>query len=107
VVHEVANCKLRVLRPAGGYADRLRAYKIYVDDNLVGTISRNSVLEVEIPSGDHVMRATIDYGRSESLKITAALSEIIEIEVSNHWGTILSLWAITFGFGSYLSLRRL
>ena len=106
-MHEVVNCKLRVLRPGGGYADRLRAYKIYVDDNLAGTIRRNSVLEVEIPSGDHVVRATIDYGRSAPLKITAASSEIIEIEVSNHWGTILILWAITFGFDSYLSLRRL
>jgi hypothetical protein len=30
-----------------------------------------------------------------------------EIEVSNYWGALLGLWAVTFGYRSYLLLKQL
>ena len=99
-------CKLRVHRPNQHYADRMRQYAIFVDDILAGKISRGSVLELDISSGEHIVGAKIDWGRARPLTVNAAPGQVIEIEVANRWGALRSLWAITFGSGSYLSLQQ-
>jgi len=98
--------KLRIIRRSG-YADSLRSYKIIVNGSKVGTIARDSVLDVEVPSGPLRIEARIDWGRSRPLLIDAAPDQRIDIEVANHWGALLALWAVTFGLGSYLILTRL
>src|ERR1700692_1975903 len=100
-----ATCKLKVVR-GGGYADAIRSYKIFVNKEKVGTIARNSVLNLEVPSGPLTVEARVDWGRSRPLTIAATPDQRIEIEVSNHWGALLGLWAITFGYRSYLTLKQ-
>ena len=99
------SCKLKVVR-RGGYADALRSYKIFVNKEQVGTIDRNSVLNLEAPSGPLTIEARLDWGRSRPLTIMTAPDQRIEIEVSNHWGALLGLWAVTFGYRSYLTLKQ-
>ncbi len=96
---------LRLVRSAQ-FADWLRSYKIFVNDKEVGALARNSVLDVEAPSGPLTIQARIDWGTSAPLKIEAAPNQKIEIEVSNHWGAWLALWAVTFGARSYLTLKQ-
>lgn len=97
---------LRLTRSAQ-FADLLRSYKIFVNDREVGALARGSVLEVEVPSGPLTIQARIDWGRSEPLVVEAAPKQRIEIQVSNHWGAWLALWAVTFGARSYLELKQL
>ena len=101
-----ATCKLRLVR-GSRYADWLRRYKIYINGAQVGTIARNSVLDLEVPSGPLTIEARLDWGRSQPLTIEATPGERIEIEVLNHWGALLALWGSTFGFRTYLTLKRL
>ncbi len=89
------------------FADWLRSYKIFVNGAQVGTIARSSVLELAVPSGQLKIEARVDWGRSQPLVIDAAPSQRIQIQVSNHWGALLALWAVTFGAGSYLTLTPL
>lgn len=98
--------KLKIIRHSG-YADRLRSYKIFVNDKHVGNVARNSVLDLEVPSGPLKVQARIDWGRSRQLVVNAAPNQTIEIEVSNRWGPFLGLWGATFGAGSYLLLKQL
>ena len=105
MVDKATTSKLRVLRPGRNYADRLRSHKIYVDDILVGAVAQEAVLELDIPSGAHIVRAKIDWCRAKPLKINGAPGQTVEVEVSNRWGAFLALWAITFGAGSYLTLQ--
>ncbi len=100
------SCTIRFVR-AQAYADMLRSYQIIIDGKNVGLLARNGTLEVKAPAGSHTLEASLDWGRSEPLTINAAPNQKIEIEVSNHWGALLSLWAITFGKNSYLKLRRI
>ncbi len=100
----LADCK--VVRD-GGYADALRAYRIFVNDEPVGTIARNATLEVEAPSGPLKVEARVDWGRSEPLLLQAAPNQTIDVEVRNHWGSWFSLWAITFGSKRYLTLKQI
>jgi hypothetical protein len=49
-------CTLKIVRHSG-YADRLRSYSIFVDGKQVGTIARNSVLDLEVPAGPCTIEA--------------------------------------------------
>lgn len=95
-------CTLRVRR--SGYVDLLRSYKILINGTRVGKIARNSVLDLNVPSGPITIEARIDWARSRPLMIVATPNQKIEIEVSNRWGA--DLWALTFGFRSYLTLEQ-
>jgi hypothetical protein len=101
-----ATSKLKIVR-RGGYTDKLRAYKIFVNDEQVGTIDRNSVLNLEVPSGPLKVQARLDWTESRPLMTEAAPDRMIEIEVSNRWGLLLAMWGSTFGFRSYLKLEQL
>jgi hypothetical protein len=100
-----ATSHLKIIR-RGGYADALRSYKIFINDEQVGSIARHATLELDVPSGPLKVEARVDWGRSSPLTIEAAPNQAIEVEVSNHWGALLSLWAITFGYRSYLILKQ-
>jgi hypothetical protein len=97
-------CTIRVVRPSQ-YVDMLRSYQIMLNGGKVGSIARNDVLEVTAPAGKATIEARIDWGRSRPLMIDAKPGQTIEIEVRNRWGSLLAIWAITFGRGSYLELR--
>jgi hypothetical protein len=99
------DAKLRIVRH-GGYADMIRAYKILVNGEAAGAISRNAVLNLEVPSGRLKIEARVDWGRSQPLVIDAVPGQAVTVEVSNHRGAWLSLWAITFGARSYLELKQ-
>ena len=78
-----AICMLRLVRRSG-FADWLRRYKIFIDGAQVGTIARNSVLDLEVPSGPLTIGAHIDWARSQPLTIEATPDQRTEVEVSNH-----------------------
>ena len=101
-----APCMLRIIRRSG-FADALRSYKIFINGKAVGSIARDSVLDLEVPSGPLTIEARVDWGRSRPLAIEAVPGKKFEIEVSNHWGALLSLWGATFGYRSYLLLKQL
>ena len=101
-----ATSKLKIVRH-GGYSDRLRSYKVFVNDEHVGNVARNSALDLDVPSGAVKVQARIDWGRSRPLVVNAAPNQTVEVEVSNNWGPLLGIWGATFGAGSYLLLREL
>ena len=101
-----APCMLRIVRRSE-FADLLRSYKIFVNGAAVGSVARNSVLDLEVPSGPLTIEARVDWGRSRPLAVEAVPGKKIEIEVSNHWGALLALWGVTFGYRSYLTLQQL
>ena len=96
-------CKIRVYRSTQ-YADRLRNYKIFAKGEEMGTVARNSELVFDVPSGALTLEGRIDWGRSKPLQLNAVAGQTLEVDVANRWGAILGLWAITFGFRSYLTL---
>src|SRR5216683_4990062 len=86
---------LRLIRRSQ-FRDMLRSYKILVNGTQVGSIARNSVLDIEVPSDPFMLEARVDWGRSQPMTIEATPDRKIEIEVSNNSG-MLAIWAATFG----------
>lgn len=102
----MASSKLKVIR-GGGYTDVLRAYKIFVNDEQVGTLERDAVLNREVQSGPLKLEARLDWTRSQPLMVNAVPGETIEVEVSNRGGPLLSFWDAIFRSRNYLALKRL
>jgi len=50
-----------------GYADRLRAYKIILDGENVGSISNGEKVDLNVPAGEHELYLKIDWARSNKL----------------------------------------
>lgn len=100
-----ATGRLRIVRKSG-YSDRLRKYRIAANGRTVGQISANSTLDIELPCGEAILEARIDWCRSEPLKVRIDHSQPVVVEVANNKGAILALWSVTFGSGSYLLLRK-
>ena len=100
-----ADCRLRVVR-GSGWADRFRAYEIFINGAHVGDIARDSALDVDVPCGPLTIEARLDWGRSPPLTLEVTPGKTIEVEVSNHWGALLALWGVTFGARSYLALNE-
>jgi hypothetical protein len=96
--------RIRLIRH-GGYVDMFRSYRIYADGQERGRIGRNSVLELEVPSGSVTLEARLDWCRSQPLKIVAPAGQTVAIEAVNNWGPLLALWGVTFGCRSYLKLE--
>jgi len=97
-------CLLRVVRRSS-YADKFRKYKIFVNDEQVGTIGTNNTVEFQVPDGHLKVAAQVDWGQSKSLFIDAAPNQKIEVEVS-HTRSFLAFYSATFGYGSYLTLKQ-
>jgi hypothetical protein len=104
-LHSEPKSDVRIVRRSG-FADWLRRYKIYVNGTYAGSIARNSMLDLQVPSGSATLEARIDWGCSQPLRIEAKPGQRVEVEVANRWGAMLAIWAITFGRGSYLVLRQ-
>jgi hypothetical protein len=51
------------------YADKIRAYKIWIDGVQHGSIKENQNVEIEIAPGPHKIWLTIDWVRSNKLDI--------------------------------------
>jgi hypothetical protein len=105
IMAENGMCTIRVVRP-GAFADLIRSYDILLNGKSVGSIANKGTLEIAAPAGANTIEAKIDWGRSQPLTVEAAADQTVEIEVSNHWGPLLALWAITFGKNSYLVLTQ-
>ena len=55
-----AGSVIRLHRGQGFYRDRLRAYLVRIDGNLVGKIAEGETKDFSVPTGEHRVRLTID-----------------------------------------------
>jgi hypothetical protein len=101
-----ADCTIRVIR-LSGYLDRRSAYEIFVNGARIGIITHDSVVDFNVPCGTLLIEARSGWGGSRPLTVNVAPEHSAEIEVSNRWGPLLAIWAVTFRRGSYLTVREL
>ncbi len=100
---------LRITRGTS-YADRLRAYKIRIDGKTVGTIRAKETKDISIVPGEHDVVITIDWARSNIVKISAMEGKVVEMECGSNlvgWRLMLILVYVTFLRHKYLWLRTI
>ena len=91
-----------------GYADKVRKYKVIVDDKQIGTIKESETKCFDLSEGEHTIYLKIDWCRSNKIKFSINKDEIIEFDCDNSirgWRIFLNLLYITFLKNKYLWIK--
>ena len=73
------------------WVDRVRKYKVFLDDVLVGNIKSGGDLKIEVSNGTHKIFLKIDWMGSNILEIVKG-SDVITLECGNQVGANDYLW---------------
>ena len=92
-------------------SDKLRVYKIFIDEIYHGDIKSGETKDFDIDKGKHIIYAKIDWCRSNKLDITIDDS-ILELEVgpslagTKVWIPLIQFLYITFWKNKYLWIKE-
>ena len=96
---------IRVHRAAVPWRDRLRAYKVIIDDQPVGQLRNGQDFNREVSPGSHRLQIKIDWTGSEELHVTVQPGETASFicePAGSSWSGLFDL----LGRRAYVSLRR-
>jgi hypothetical protein len=99
-----------IVRRAKNYADRLRTYKVMVDNIVVATMSAGESVDFAIEPGNHRIQIWVDWASSKKLRFDAKPGECSVFECrSNLTGMriFLAILYVLFLRDQYLVLRQL
>jgi hypothetical protein len=91
------------------YVDRLRAYKIKIDDVVVGKVKARDSVTIPLTPGRHLIVLRIDWCGSETIDFEVQPGEHVTFECGSSlqgWRILLGLLYITFLTNQYLWLRK-
>ena len=92
-----------------GYADRLRAYAIFLDDVKIGEIRNGETKEFSVDPGRHCISAKIDWCRTPNLDFTAEEGDSLSFLVGSNLRGFRLFWAIWYVFvarSKYLRIEQ-
>ena len=93
-------------RRGDGWADRLRAYRIFVDGEQRAEINRNSEVAVATSAGRHRVQLKIDWASSPAIEVDVRNGKSEIIECRSNVKLALILLYITFLRHKYLSIAH-
>ena len=99
-----------IIKRTSEWNNRMRNIGIYLDGEKIGVIGNGEVKEFEVESGEHTLKAKIDWCGSEILKINLSDNETKKIKLSGFkFGKFMMPMAIVisiiyFAFGQQLNL---
>ena len=102
----VTATSIRLRRDARDWTERLRAYRVLLDDVPAGTIRRGGTVQLDVAPGHHHVQVTIDWGRSPVLELELADGEEVELRCFTDATPLTALWRATVGRRRYLGLER-
>jgi hypothetical protein len=85
---------IRVQRTAAPLRDRLRAYKVVVDDEVVGLIRNGQDFRAEVPAGAHVIRMKIDWTQSVAIPFSVEPGETAAFSCQPPYGWMYTALAM-------------
>ncbi len=99
---------VRVSR-VSSYADRLRAYEVFIDGQPVGPLRAGEDLEVKVQPGPHHMIVKIDWCSSKPIQFTLTSGDTGQFECASNlegWRAGLALFYVLFRRDHYLTLKQ-
>lgn len=93
-----------------GYADRLRKYKVLLDDVEIGEISNGETKSFEVAPGEHILQLKIDWACSNEVNFAQKNNESLKFEVSSPVRGLRIIFAVFYGTifsNRYLNLKRI
>jgi hypothetical protein len=98
---------IRIKRDTG-YTDRLRAYKVVLDGNVIGEIKNDQQVELDVAPGKHHLTLKIDWCRSNIVDFEVN-QDTVEFECGSNlrgFKVLLVIFYVLFLRSKYIWLRR-
>jgi hypothetical protein len=92
------------VRPASGWADRLRAYKIVIDGEVAGTVRAGRERSFALSPGRHEVAAKVDWASSAPLQVELAEDDVT-LECRPKGNPAKAVGNITVRRNDYIELR--
>lgn len=90
-----------------GYVDRLRAYKVVLDGNVIGEIKNGQQIEFDVPPGKHHLYLKIDWGRSNIVDFEVN-QDAVEFECGSNlrgFKVLMAIFYVLFMPSKYIWLK--
>jgi len=104
--HAAPLTTITVQRSPGGYRDRMRAYKILIDNQAVGTVKPGESVTTAAAPGTHTVRMKVDWCSSPAITVIAAPGTDSAFFCEPGGSAAAALFSL-FRPGSYISLKQL
>ncbi|MDM5142941.1 hypothetical protein ICE98_00012 [Lactococcus lactis] len=75
----IKSCQDKIIEDVKG-ANKLRAYRVLIDDKYVGVIHKIKTKEFDVDFGEHTIQCTIDWERSNHITVDIQ-DDLEELEV--------------------------
>jgi hypothetical protein len=94
------------------YVNSLRSIKIFLDGKLLGTIKNAETKDFEIPEGNHLLQAKIDWCSSNTISFTIVPGETKAFSMNsfaqnNRLGIFATIYYISLGTNKFLHLKQI
>jgi len=73
-----------IIKRDSGYADRLRAYEVVLDGNVVGKVRNGQQVEINVSQGKHVLFLKIDWCQSNAVEFESNGSSNVEFDCGSN-----------------------
>lgn len=86
------------IQRGSGYVDKIRNYKVFINNEQIGVISEGEIKEYNVSPGTHTVSTKIDWAGSKDIIVDLKENDIINLKVENytakHW--LISIYFIAF-----------
>lgn len=86
------------IQRGSGYVDKIRNYKVFINNKQIGVISEGEIKEYNVSSGTHIISTKIDWAGSKDIIVDLKENDVINLKVENytakHW--LISVYFIAF-----------
>jgi len=94
-----------IIKRGTGYADRFRAYKVFLDWTEIGDIRQGESKQFPVQQGKHVLQLKIDWCTSEALMFDLA-DKTITFECGSN-NVLKATFSAFFKTNNYMWLKRI
>jgi len=86
------------IQRGNGYVDKIRNYKVFINNAQVGIISEGEIKEYNVSPGTHTISTKIDWAGSKDIIVDLKENDVVNFKVENytakHW--LISVYFIAF-----------
>ena len=86
------------IQRGSGYVDKIRNYKVIINNEQVGIISEGEIKEYNVSPGTHTISTKIDWAGSKDIIVDLKENDVVNFKVENytakHW--LISVYFIAF-----------
>src|SRR3954468_21096229 len=90
------------------WADRLRTYKVILDDEVIGDVRNGQSADFDVPAGHHTLYLKVDWCRSKAVEFDTTGTDTVEFDCGSNLGGFMFFFAtfyVLFKRNDYMKLQ--